>query len=81
MCSFVESLKKIKEFSNEVDFFIENIDKLQAEDNEMYYEYYYSNSIGIEVDKSNPYEFRIFDPFNQISNSYKNTNGWTEWSE
>jgi len=37
------------------------------------------NSLGIQIRISDK-NYRVFDPFNQLNNTYKQANGWTYWN-
>ena len=75
-----ETLQKISELDDSVIFFIQHFNELNNETScEWIPCLYYSNSIAIEFE-TNSINYRIYDPFNQITNNYKHSNGYTDWS-
>lgn len=75
----LEQLQQISELDGAVEFFVDNVDELQEKENGYIIELYYSNAIGIELEK-NSINYRIYDPFGQITSQYRNANGMTNWS-
>lgn len=75
-----EMLKAITELDETVQFFIDHENDLSDESESHQYCFTYNNSIAIEIEKGNELNYRVYDPFNQVNNHYKQPNGWTYWS-
>ncbi len=78
-----KTLKDLVEVNESLSFFVENFDELEVNERDItfFVDYKGSDSIQLQIQKDNLYNYRLLDPFNLVDKDcYKNYDGWTEWS-
>jgi hypothetical protein len=77
---YLNLLKRITELDKTISFFIKNKEGIEITFDNLYINFTFSNAISLQVDINNHLNYRLFDPFSQVNNSYKTQSGWTYWS-
>lgn len=66
---------ELKQFFDEIEE-----SETEIEEDEKTYTVTLSNGVSLDLDKSDMYNFRIFDPTHLVSQKYTYPDGYTEWS-
>ena len=77
------TLQVLAELNEKLTFFVENFNELEVNERAItfFVDYKGSDSIQLQIQKDNLYNYRLLDPFNLVDDDcHKNYDGYTEWS-